>query len=116
AQADGCQGEVLYHYTSLAGSLLITLFEYIAPSPRYGYLPPGAYATDLEPWRPDLTRRQLAEALYYDPPTQQRKDLSYFVALCNDTPRKFEPLGGHQWVLSGGGDVHVIYVGKNPSP
>jgi hypothetical protein len=83
--------------------------------------PPGGYATDISPGS-NMTKQQLAAALYFDPGRQARAKNSWFVALCNDDKPGFLQLSSNprQWVKPGEypGVVGVspIMIGINPMP
>jgi RHS repeat-associated protein len=116
----GCRSNILYHYTSRISAISIfasrTMYltrEWTDPSNVV--LPKGAYATDIAPWTP-MTQRQLAEVFYFNPWKQERADLSWFVALCNDTVPPFMPAGvSGQWTKPTG-DVNPIIAAPNPMP
>jgi hypothetical protein len=63
-----------------------------------------------------MTQRELAAIFYFNPWKQERADLSWFVALCNDTTPPFTPAGvGGHWSKPTP-DVNPIIVAPNPMP
>jgi hypothetical protein len=83
--------------------------------PHGNILPEGVYATDIAPWTP-MTQRDLTKVFYFSPRRRARADVSWFVALCNDTSPPFEDLMvGHQW-WKPDEPVNPIVAGKNPMP
>jgi fibro-slime domain-containing protein/RHS repeat-associated protein len=120
----GCRGNLLYHYTDKFAALAIFATQTLFVTPPFTdpggtFLPSGGYATDIAPWSP-MTQRELAALIYFSPRRQARADVSWFVALCNDTNPPFVPLSAPgQWVRrSPGGivDVNAVIALKNPMP
>ena len=77
------------------------------------YFPAGAYATDIEPWNPIMTNKDLANLFYGG---NLNRDLSWFVALDGE---EFSPLHGapHQFIrFCQPGDsiaVEIYYFGPS---
>lgn len=73
--------DLLYHYTGKIAALIIVSTGFINASPpkRFGgfTFPSGAYGTDIPPFNPIMTQRQLS-ALFYGGSTL--RDVSWFVA------------------------------------
>jgi len=121
AQQCHCQSTPLYHYTDFFGALGIAASNLMFTSKAYlPDFPAGAYATDISP-AANMTKPQLAAALYFDPARQARAKNSWFVALCNDDKPGFEKITApRQWVKRGDypGQVPVspIIIGINPMP
>jgi RHS repeat-associated protein len=120
AEREGCQGNLLYHYTTMvaAQEILATQQMFLsreATDPNTGQVfPLGAYATDIPPWAP-ITQRDLAKIFYFNPWKQDKADLSWVVVLCNDLPPFFVPIAPGQWVKADG-FVHAILVTPNAMP
>jgi hypothetical protein len=116
-----CKSAPLYHYTDFAGAIGIATSSFMFTSKAYlPDFPAGAYATDISP-SSNMTKQQLAAALYFDPARQARAKNSWFVALCNDDKPGFQQLTApRQWVKTGDypGLVPVspIIIGINPMP
>ena len=118
----GCGGNILFHYTSMARALSILVDQNLYLTSAYtdpttgDFLPKGAYATDIAPWEPGWTQAQLVRTFYFNPWKQDKADVSWFVAICNDLPPLFEPVRGREWVKPGTGRIHPIVADKNPMP
>ena len=78
--------ETLYHYTNQTAAMEIFATQEMTCSKKYGgnlggpgsYFPAGAYATDIEPWNPIMTNKDLANLFYGG---NLNRDLRWFVAL-----------------------------------
>lgn len=113
--------ETLYHYTNQTAAMEIFATQEMTCSKKYGgnlggpgsYFPAGAYATDIEPWNPIMTNKDLANLFYGG---NLNRDLSWFVALDGE---EFSPLHGapHQFIrFCQPGDsiaVEIYYFGPS---
>jgi len=109
----------LFHYTSAEEAASIAVMEMMTAtsSKKFGgkKFGPGAYATDVPPWSPEYTQRQLS-ALFYG--GSEHEDVTYFVALDGtDFKRLNYPDYPNQYVKFWPGGlsvpVTVLMVGRN---
>lgn len=123
ADIQKCKGNILFHYTNRNAAFDILESQEMFITRQHGPYPVGAYTTDIAPWDPNYDQISLAKAIYFNPNRQTVADVSWFVALCNDTrppfvQLQFDPI---QWVKkapirNGATPVFAILAFKNPMP
>lgn len=112
------RGPILFHYTSRGAAVEIMGSRMLQCSAYYGghlgggrVFPAGAYATDIPPWTPAYTQRQLS-ALFFGGSTL--RDVSWFVAIDGE---EFYRYYGNQWLRQCPAgtfiDVDVYAIGPN---
>jgi RHS repeat-associated protein len=122
----GC-GSVLYHYTGRYKAINIWFTGALYATPAISHdgqtYPSGAYATDIEPWQPDMTQAELVKTLFLLEDQRGGANVSTVVALCNDHTPQFTLTGdpkyrqfvkeaqARTWV-----DIDILTIFDNPMP